>query len=142
MASDWLHEARRTQLSGPSFVQRALDAPDDDGDAVIRDDFAPAPAPSRSLPAGVPMDVDASWQRSSTPLLCRRCGKPGHFAHYCSQGLEVCYLSPTEQEELLMQLLAAKDAAGMPLLDMAVPEPPSEEAVNAAIPLPEAEEDF
>ena len=52
MASDWLHEARRTQLSGPSFVQRALDAPDDDGDAVIRDDFASAPAPStQTLPA-------------------------------------------------------------------------------------------
>ena len=48
MASDWLHEARRTQLSGPSFVQRALDAPDDDGDAVIRDDF---PSATQTLPA-------------------------------------------------------------------------------------------
>ena len=40
-----------------------------------------------------------------------------------------------------MQLLAVKDAAGMPLPDTAASESPSEEAVNAAIPLPEAEED-
>ena len=102
----------------------------------------PTPAPLCSLPAGIPMDVDASWQRSSTPLLCHRCRKPGHFAHYCPQGLEVRYLSPAEQEELLMQLLAVKDVAGVPLPDTAASEPPLEEAVNAAVPLPEAEEDF
>ncbi|KAG6887774.1 hypothetical protein C0995_012818, partial [Termitomyces sp. Mi166 len=27
-------------------------------------------------------------------------------------GLEVCYLSPSEQEELLLQLLAVKDTSG------------------------------
>ena len=102
----------------------------------------PTPTPPRSLPAGIPMDIDASWQCSSTPLLCRRCGKPGHFARYCPQGLEVWYLSPVEQEELLMQLLAAKDVAGVLSPDMVVLEPPSEEVVNAAVPLPEAEEDF
>ena len=44
MPTDWLEEAHRAQLSGPSFMQRALDAPDDDadGDAMIRDDFGPA----------------------------------------------------------------------------------------------------
>ena len=88
------------------------------------------------------MDVDASQQRSSTPLLCHRCGKPGHFARYCPQGLEVRYLSPAEQEELLMQLLAAKDVAGVLSPDTVASEPPSEEVVNAAVPLPEAEEDF
>ena len=102
----------------------------------------PAPAPSRSLPAGIPMDVDASWQRSSTPLLCCRCGKPGHFARYCPQGLEVRYLSPAEQEELLMQLLAAKDVAGVPSPDTVPSEPPLKEAANAAVSPLEAEEDF
>ena len=55
--------------------------------------------------------------------------------HYCLQGLEVQYLSSAEQEELLMQLLAAKDAAGMPSLDTAASESPLAEEVNAAIPL-------
>ena len=41
-----------------------------------------------------------------------------------------------------MQLLAAKDAAGMPLLDTVAPEAPSAEVVNATVPFPEAEEDF
>ncbi|KAG5350403.1 hypothetical protein C0989_011208, partial [Termitomyces sp. Mn162] len=36
----------------------------------------------------------------------------GHFAHYSSQGLEVHYLSASEQEELLIQLLAVWDAMG------------------------------
>ncbi|KAG5348711.1 hypothetical protein C0989_008815 [Termitomyces sp. Mn162] len=38
--------------------------------------------------------------------------EPDAFACYCSQGLEVCYLSASEQEELLVQLLAAWDARG------------------------------
>ena len=41
-----------------------------------------------------------------------------------------------------MQLLVVKDAAGMPLSDMAALESSLEEAVNAAVSLPEAEEDF
>ena len=41
-----------------------------------------------------------------------------------------------------MQLLAAKDVAGVPSLDTVASEPPSEEVVNAAVPLPEAKEDF
>ena len=57
--------------------------------------------------------------------------------------LQVRYQSPAEQEELLLQLLAAKDAAGTPSPDTAASESPSEEAVNAAaVPLLEAEEDF
>ncbi|KAG5727450.1 hypothetical protein E4T56_gene12023 [Termitomyces sp. T112] len=72
------------------------------------------------------MDVDASRQRSSTPLLCRRCGKTDHFACYCPQGLEVHYLSSSEQEELLAQLLAARDAAGTQSLDAPATVSPTE----------------
>ncbi|KAG5732698.1 hypothetical protein E4T56_gene16844 [Termitomyces sp. T112] len=74
-------------------------------------------APLHSLPQGVPMDINTSGQWSSTPLLCLCCGKAGHFACYCPQGLEVCYLSALEQEELLIPLLAAQDATETPSLD-------------------------
>ncbi|KAG6869932.1 hypothetical protein C0995_016174, partial [Termitomyces sp. Mi166 len=48
----------------------------------------PPPAAAQLLPPGIPMEVDASCQHASTPLLCHCCKKPGHFAHYCPQGLE------------------------------------------------------
>ncbi|KAG6857835.1 hypothetical protein C0995_004862, partial [Termitomyces sp. Mi166 len=86
----------------------------------------PPPAAARPLPPGIPMEVDASCQCASTPLLCRRCKKPSHFAHYCPQGLEVRYLSPSEQEELLLQLLAAKDASGDPSPDASLVDRSSE----------------
>ena len=72
------------------------------------------------------MDVDSSRQWANIPLLCRRCGTPGHFARRCPLGLEVRYLAPEEQEELLLQLLAAKDAAGAPSPDVAAPETPEQ----------------
>ncbi|KAG6857795.1 hypothetical protein C0995_005285, partial [Termitomyces sp. Mi166 len=77
----------------------------------------PPPAAAQLLPSGIPMEVDVSHQCALTPLLCRRCKKPGHFVCYCPQRLEVCYLSPFEQEELLLQLFAAKDASGDPSPD-------------------------
>ncbi|KAG6871593.1 hypothetical protein C0993_003075, partial [Termitomyces sp. T159_Od127] len=86
----------------------------------------PAPAPAtpalQPLPPGIPMDVDAARQHHATPLLCQRCKRPGHFAQHCLLGLEVCYLSTAEQEELLLQLLAAKDAAGASSPDEPAPE--------------------
>ncbi|KAG6894443.1 hypothetical protein C0993_011446 [Termitomyces sp. T159_Od127] len=89
----------------------------------------PAPAPAtpalRPLPPGIPMD----------------CKKPGHFARHCPLGLEVRYLSTMEQEELLLQLLAAKDAAGASSPDELAPELAQEES-GAYAPLPGPEEDF
>ncbi|KAG5717440.1 hypothetical protein E4T56_gene7237 [Termitomyces sp. T112] len=86
------------------------------------------------------MDVDASHQWSSTPLLCRRCGKAGHFARYCPQGLEVRYLSSSEQEELLAQLLAARNAAGTPSPDAPATVSPTEvrQQMTCTPPLPSA----
>ncbi|KAG6884050.1 hypothetical protein C0992_007108 [Termitomyces sp. T32_za158] len=66
-----------------------------------------------ALSPKVPMDVDASCQRAALPLLCHQCGAPGHFAQWCPLGLEVWFLTPEEQEELLLQLLAAQDSTGV-----------------------------
>ncbi|KAG6895621.1 hypothetical protein C0995_012438, partial [Termitomyces sp. Mi166 len=100
----------------------------------------PPPAAAQPLPSGIFMEVDASCQRASTPLLCRHCKKPGHFACYCPQGLEVRYLSPSEQEELLLQLLAVKDTSGDPSPDASLVDWSSE--VSPAAPSTEQEEDF
>ncbi|KAG5329294.1 hypothetical protein C0989_010003 [Termitomyces sp. Mn162] len=83
-------------------------------------------APPCPLPQGVPIDVDASHQQSSTLLLCQHCGKAGHFARYCPQRLEVHYLSSSEQEELLAQLLAVCNAAGTPSPDALTTVSPTE----------------
>ncbi|KAG5335977.1 hypothetical protein C0989_012440 [Termitomyces sp. Mn162] len=93
------------------------------------------------LPPGIPMDVDAAQQLHAALLLCQKCKKPGHFAQHCSLGLEVHYLSAAEQEELLLQLLAAKDAAGALLLDEPSLELTLEEANVSTSPL-ELEGDF
>ncbi|KAG6859235.1 hypothetical protein C0993_004243 [Termitomyces sp. T159_Od127] len=103
--------------------------------------LAPATPAPRPLPPSIPMDVDAARQHHPTLLLCRRCKKPGHFAWHCPLGLEVRYLSTAEQEELLLQLLAAKDAAGAPSPDELAPELAQEES-GAYAPLPGLEEDF
>ncbi|KAG5349469.1 hypothetical protein C0989_003606 [Termitomyces sp. Mn162] len=77
----------------------------------------PMPALTSAIPAacslllGISMDMDAARQLHAVLLLCWRCQKPGHFAWHCPLGLEVHYLSMAEQEELLLQLLATKDAA-------------------------------
>ncbi|KAG6858071.1 hypothetical protein C0993_006638 [Termitomyces sp. T159_Od127] len=87
------------------------------------------------------MDVDAAQQHHPALLLCQQCKKPGHFARHCPLGLEVRYLSTAEQEELLLQLLAAKDAAGAPSLDEPAPELAQKES-GACAPLLSSEEDF
>ncbi|KAG6874862.1 hypothetical protein C0993_011893 [Termitomyces sp. T159_Od127] len=78
--------------------------------------LAPATPAPQPLPPGIPMD-------------------------HCLLGLEVRYLSTAEQEELLLQLLAAKDAAGAPSPDEPAPKLAQEES-GAYAPLPGSEEDF
>ncbi|KAG6899123.1 hypothetical protein C0993_000528 [Termitomyces sp. T159_Od127] len=87
------------------------------------------------------MDVDTAQQHHSTLLLCQWCKKPKHFAQHCSLGLKVRYLSTVEQKELLLQLLATKDAAGAPLPDELALEL-ALEGSGACAPLSGLEEDF
>ncbi|KAG5335559.1 hypothetical protein C0989_001011 [Termitomyces sp. Mn162] len=103
--------------------------------------LAPAAPAACPLPLEILMDVDAAQQLHIAPLLCQRCKKPGHFAWHCPLDLEVHYLSVAEQEELLLQLLAAKDAARAPSLDKLSLELTLEEANMSTSP-PELEGDF
>ncbi|KAG6899705.1 hypothetical protein C0993_007716 [Termitomyces sp. T159_Od127] len=105
----------------------------------------PAPAlaapTSQPLPLGIPMNIDATQQHHPASLLCRQCKKPEHFTWHCLLGLEVPYFSIVEQEELLLQLLAVKDAARAPSPDKPAPELALEES-GACTLLPSLEEDF
>ena len=61
------------------------------------------------------MDIGAARRKGGVPpLVCRCCGKPGHWARSCPEGLDVRYLSANEEDALIMELLPAKDAAGVP----------------------------
>ncbi|KAG5341911.1 hypothetical protein C0989_007072 [Termitomyces sp. Mn162] len=103
--------------------------------------LTPATLTACPLLLGILMDVDVAQQLCAALLLCWKCKKPGHFVWHCLLGLEVCYLSTVEQKELLLQLLAAKDAARALSLDKPMLELTPEEASMCTSP-PELEEDF
>ncbi|KAG5723695.1 hypothetical protein E4T56_gene20257 [Termitomyces sp. T112] len=106
-----------------------------------KDSPSAAAPPSMPPATGDPYGCGHCQAAPHCSLLCLRCQKPGHFAWHCLLGLEVHYLSMVEQEELLLQLLAMKDAAEALLLDEPILELTSEE-ISACALLPELEGDF
>ena len=61
------------------------------------------------------MDINTARRKGGVPpSVCRYCGKPGHWARSCPEGLNVRYLSADKQDVLNIELLAVKDAAGVP----------------------------
>jgi len=60
---------------------------------------------------GVPMDMDIARKvRSLPPRGCYRCGDANHIVRDCPHHLDVCQLTTEQQEELIEELLALKDA--------------------------------
>ncbi|GLB43461.1 putative retrotransposable element tf2 155 kda protein type 1-like [Lyophyllum shimeji] len=92
----------------PAF--RALPAPPFRPAPVAAAPAAPTAPVSRSIPSGVPMDIDLSRQRSGTPIICRRCKKPGHIAHNCPDQFDIRSMTTDEHEDWVMGLLADLDA--------------------------------
>ncbi|GLB36986.1 putative retrotransposable element tf2 155 kda protein type 1-like [Lyophyllum shimeji] len=93
---------------GAPAVFRTLPAPPPRPVAAVPS-APPAPA-SRSLPSGVPMDIDLSRQRSGTPIICRRCKKPGHIARNCPEQFDIRSMTTEERDDWVMGLLADLDA--------------------------------
>jgi len=62
----------------------------------------------RSLPPGVPMDVDANKSKA-LPVSCYRCGKPGHISRECPTRFDIRHMTSDEREDWLEGLLAGKD---------------------------------
>jgi hypothetical protein len=69
--------------------------------------FIPA---QRPLPPVVPMDVDASRSRPM-PVVCHRCGAPGHISRNCPLAFDVRHMTTEEQGEWVEHLLASRDVA-------------------------------
>ena len=65
---------------------------------------APPPPPSKSLPPGVPMDIDAARKLAKSVATCRRCGEPGHFIRDCPRTFDIREMSMDEVQELLAHL--------------------------------------
>ncbi|GLB44373.1 putative retrotransposable element tf2 155 kda protein type 1-like, partial [Lyophyllum shimeji] len=93
---------------GAPAVFRVLPAPPPCPVAAVPS-APPAPA-SRSLPSGVPMDIDLSRQRSGTSIICRRCKKPGHIARNCPDQFDIRFMTAEERDDWVMGLLADLDA--------------------------------
>ncbi|GLB41115.1 putative retrotransposable element tf2 155 kda protein type 1-like [Lyophyllum shimeji] len=93
---------------GAPAVFRALPAPPPR--PVAAAPSAPTAPASRPLPSGVPMDIDLSRQRSGTPIICRRCKKPGHIARNCPDQFDIRSMTTEERDDWVMGLLADLDA--------------------------------
>jgi hypothetical protein len=86
--------------------------------------FSKTPTPSR-MTAGpaiaanpkpfdagpVPMEVDASRSKSRLPVVCHRCGQPGHFRNQCPRQYDVRFMTTEELEDCLQTQLIQRDVA-------------------------------
>ena len=60
-----------------------------------------------------PMDVDRTHGRTSFPIICRRCNKPGNYARECPNAFDVRMMTMEEKLELIPELLALADVSGV-----------------------------
>ena len=61
-----------------------------------------------------PMDVDWTHGRTSFPIICWHCNKPGHYARECPNAFDVRMMTMEEKLELIPKLLALADISGVP----------------------------
>ena len=63
--------------------------------------FRPTPTLSATFPSvsrGEPMQVDAAKRQGPSPIVCYRCGKPGHVKTECPQRFDIRFMSVDERE--------------------------------------------
>jgi hypothetical protein len=125
-------EANRAFTSGPRNLQVNAPRVAPPVKAMIPRTTIPASFPVAALPfkatepsvvhrsktdEPTPMEVDATRQRRSLPLICFRCREPGHRASECPRRFDVRSLVESleadERQELLETLLVEADLAGV-----------------------------
>jgi Retrotransposon gag protein/Zinc knuckle len=67
------------------------------------------PTPAKTLPMGIPMDIDASKQAKTLDDACRRCGETGHWKNQCPRRFDIRYMDLDEREALVQEVLMSKE---------------------------------
>jgi hypothetical protein len=67
--------------------------------------------PSRTLPPGIPMDIDCTRTLKPLAQTCYRCGKTGHISKECNLCHDIHHMMLDEQDEFIQNIMANRDAA-------------------------------
>ena len=67
--------------------------------------WTPKPTPQTLIPSG----SNSGKAKETTPDVCRRCGKPGHWAKDCEKQFDIWYMSMTKKEEWLQEVAIDAD---------------------------------
>jgi hypothetical protein len=67
--------------------------------------------PSRTLPPGIPMDVDRTWTLKPLVQTCYRCGQTGHISKDCNLWHDIRHMTLDEEDDFIQQIMANCDAA-------------------------------
>jgi len=57
------------------------------------------------------MDIDATKRKNANPLVCYRCGEPGHLKPQCPKRFDIRHMTMDEMEEWMQQKVLDQDAA-------------------------------
>jgi hypothetical protein len=68
-------------------------------------------APSRTLPPGIPMDVDRTRTLKPLAQTCYRCGQTSHISRECDLHHDVRHMMLDEEDSFIQRIMANRDAA-------------------------------